>query len=246
MLQDVITLIAKEWKEMFLQRGAWKSGVLNQLIVLAVLGVFLPLQAGDHWLSNPALALSWLWLPVSLTMNMVADGFAGERERHTLETLLASRLSDQAILLGKMAAAVFYGFGMTLMSLLTAAVTINLAHPTGRLQFYPADTFAISLAAVLLINVLMAAVGVLVSLRAQTARQAFQYLSISMLVLFVGPLLAYQFAPAAWKIALAAGLAGWSTARLLAGLILGLAAVDAVLIAAARLRFQRSKLMDLV
>ena len=37
---------------------------------------------------------------------MIADGIPGERERHTLETLLASRLSDRSILLGKVMAAV--------------------------------------------------------------------------------------------------------------------------------------------
>ncbi len=244
MIYDVFTLVRKEWKEMFLQRGSWKSGLLNQLVVLAVLGVFLPLQAGAHWLANPALALSWLWLPVSLTMNLVADAFAGERERHTLDTLLASRLSDQAILIGKLAAASLYGFSLAVLSMLTAAVTINVAFPAGYVQFYPLDTFPVLLAAVLLINVLMASLGGLVSLHAQTARQAFQYLSIAMLVLFVGPLLVFQFAPAGWKETMAAALAGWSTARLLSGLLVTLALLDAGFLGAARLRFQRAKLME--
>ena len=241
MITDIYTMIRKEWKEMFLQRGSWKSGLINQLVVLAVLGVFMPMQTGPHWLTNPALALAWLWLPVSLTMNMVADAFAGERERHTLETLLASRLSDQAILAGKIAAAVLYGFALAVLSLLLAAVTINLAYPAGGVQFYPLPVFAASIVVVLLANTLMAALGVLVSLRAQTARQAFQYLSIAMLVLFVGPLLVFQFAPAAWK----ESLAGWNTVQLMAGAILGLAAIDIGLIAAARTRFQRSRLIDL-
>ena len=35
----------------------------------------------------------WMWFSLLLVINVVADSFAGERERHTLETLLASRLS---------------------------------------------------------------------------------------------------------------------------------------------------------
>lgn len=245
MFTDITSIVRKEWKEMFLQRGSWKSGLLNQIVVLAVLGVFLPMQAGARWLSNPMLTIVWLWLPISLTMNMVTDAIAGERERHTLDTLLASRLSDQAILIGKIAASVLYGFTVSVLALLLAAVTINLGYPNGGFQFYPLPIFAASVVLVLLANTLMAALGVLVSLRAQTARQAYQYLSIGMLVLFLGPLLAFQLVPAPLKESLAASLAGWDTAKLMAGVMLGLAAVDAGLIAAARARFQRSRLIDL-
>lgn len=245
MFTDIYTIVRKEWKELFLQRGSWKSGLLSQLVVLGVLGVFLPMQTGSRWLENPALAASWLWLPVSLTMNLVADAFAGERERHTFDTLLASRLSDRAISLGKIAAAVLYGFSMTLLALLLAAVTINLSAPNGTFQFYPLPIFAAAMAVVLLANTLMAALGVLVSLRAQTARQAYQTLSIGLLVLFVGPLLVFQALPAALKQSLAAAMASWNSTQLLAGVILLLACIDAGLIAAALARFQRARLMDL-
>ena len=36
---------------------------------------------------------------------LIVDAVAGERERHTLETLLASPASDTGIIVGKMAAA---------------------------------------------------------------------------------------------------------------------------------------------
>jgi ABC-type Na+ efflux pump permease subunit len=41
---------------------------------------------------------------------MITDSIAGERERQTLETLLASRLPDRAILLGKVAAITLLGW----------------------------------------------------------------------------------------------------------------------------------------
>ena len=43
----------------------------------------------------------------------VPDPLPRERERHTLETLLASRLSDRAILLGKIGAAVGFEWVIT-------------------------------------------------------------------------------------------------------------------------------------
>ncbi len=70
MFTDMYTIIRKEWKEVFLQKGGMRGGLLSQVIILALLGVFLPLQNGPEWLTSPAAALAWLWLPVMLTMNM--------------------------------------------------------------------------------------------------------------------------------------------------------------------------------
>ena len=49
-----------------------------------------------------------------------------ERERHTLETLLSTRLSDHTILLGKIGATVSYAWGMTQIVLLIALVPVNI------------------------------------------------------------------------------------------------------------------------
>jgi ABC-2 type transport system permease protein len=246
MLFDIWTIIRKEWKEVFLQRGSVRSGLLNMAIVLGVLGVFLPLEMGPEWLSNPVAGLAWLWMPVMLTMNMVADAFAGERERHTLETLLASRLSDRAILFGKMAASVLYGFSMGFLAMLVGAISINLAYAgqLGRLQFYPAIVFVGGMLLILLSNTLMAALGVLVSLRAKTVRQAFQQLSVGLVLLFLIPIVGLQFAPAAWKAGLLSALGGSSAGQLL-GLVVGVVFVlDGALTAAAFTRFQRAKLLE--
>jgi len=70
----------------------------------------------------------WAWVPLFLVMGVIAYSFAGDRERHTLETLLASRLSNRAILLGKIAAAVGYALRVTLLSLAAGLVTVNVAH----------------------------------------------------------------------------------------------------------------------
>ena len=189
MFTDIYTIIRKEWMEIFLQRNSWKSGLINQLVVLGVLGIFLPIQTGPGWLSNPVLAITWLWLPVTLTINMVAEAFAGERERHTLDTLLSSRLSDSAILIGKILASVLYGFSLSVISLLVAAVTINLTYSEVGIQFYPLPIFLTSLVVILLNNLLMAALGVLISLRAATARQSYQQLLVALLILFSSPIL---------------------------------------------------------
>ena len=52
-----------------------------------------------------------------MVSSLVADSFAGERERHTLETLLASRLPDRAILAGKLLVPVAVAWGAALLAL---------------------------------------------------------------------------------------------------------------------------------
>ncbi len=247
MFTDIYTIIRKEWKEMFLQRGGggMRGGLLGQVLILAVLGVFLPLQMGREFLVRPTLALVWLWLPIMLTMNMIADAFAGERERHTLETLLASRLSDRAILFGKMAASILYGFSIAFLAMLMAVVTVNVTSPApgGGIEFYPPLIFIGGLLIIFLANTLMAALGVLISLRAKTVRQAYQQLSIGLIILFIVPIFAVIGIPSLRQAVLDA-VATWNAELAAIVVIGGLLVLDAVLTGAAMARFQRNKLLD--
>src|SRR5262245_29450021 len=186
MMTDLWTVMWKEWKEILFQRGSLRTGATGVLILLFVFGIFMPLQMGRTWVQSPMVLLYWTWVPLILVSGVVSDSFAGERERHTLEALLATRLSDQAILFGKLGAALGYGWGVTMACLLVGLVTVNLAHGQGELLFYPAVVGCGILALSLSGAGLVACAGVLISLRAASVRQAQQTLSITiMLLLFV-------------------------------------------------------------
>ncbi|MEW6243764.1 MAG: ABC transporter permease [Bacillota bacterium] len=198
MITDILTIAWKEWKEIFSQRGRL-GGVRAILIFVAVFGVFQPWQFGRSWVESPSGLAMWAWVPLFLVMGVIADSFAGERERHTLETLLASRLSDRAILLGKIAAAVGYALSVTLLSLAAGLVTVNVAHGRGEILMYSPATAGGILTVGFLGALLAAAIGVLVSLRAPTVRYAQQTLSIGMLVLVFGTAFGLQELPAEWR-----------------------------------------------
>jgi ABC-2 type transport system permease protein len=134
---DILTVAWKEWRELLQLGGNLRGGRLSLIILLGVFGVFLPIQAGAGWVQSPATVFYWGWVPLMLVSGAVADSFAGERERHTLETLLASRLPDSAILLGKMLAAVAYGWGLVIVMLVLSLVTVNLSARTGSLLLFP-------------------------------------------------------------------------------------------------------------
>jgi ABC-2 type transport system permease protein len=90
MFTDILTVLRKEWREIFLMRGSVRSGVTNVLIQVGVIGIVMPWQSGPEWLTSPVGAMIWAWLPIFSSTGIIADSIAGERERHTLETLLAA------------------------------------------------------------------------------------------------------------------------------------------------------------
>jgi ABC-2 type transport system permease protein len=113
---------------------------------------------------------------------MIPESFAGERERHTLGTLLASRLPDRAILFGKVAVAVGYAWGMTLLLLLVSLVMVNATHWDGRVLLYTPTIALANVALSLLLASLVAGLGVLISLRAATVQGAQQSLMAATLL----------------------------------------------------------------
>jgi len=235
-MSDLLTMMWKESKDLLFQRG-WKAWIPPAFLV-GILGAFLPLQAGLRWLELPPNAIFViLWIPFFVIISYVGDAIAGERERHTLETLLASRISDRAILLGKVITTVGYGWGMALVSLVIALVLINLFHGSGSWTFYhPLDLFLEVMVLDLLCCVLGTSAGVLISLRCATVRQAQQILGIGTLVLIFGGVLAFQALPADLISSLS-----YSQAMLLFMAII--AVLDAILLSLSLASFNRPRLI---
>ena len=240
---DALIVMRKELKEIMALGGAYR-GRFQLVLLLGVLGIVMPLQMGAEWVTSPAVVALWGWVPLMLVGTVVADSFAGERERHTLETLLASRLSDTSILFGKIAAAVAYGWSLTLAALLLGLVSVNLAHRGNGLLFFH-WTMALAAVSLSFLGAGMAsAAGVLVSLRAQTVRQAQQTLNIAMMLLFFVPMFGVRALPETVRQRLAVWAVHAGSLRLLIWGAAVLVAVDIVLIVAARARFRRPRLVE--
>ncbi|MGH2366050.1 MAG: ABC transporter permease [Chloroflexota bacterium] len=242
MATDLGTMLWKEWKE-FLAYGGGRRGPLSLLIMVGVAGVFLPLSLSRVWLSSPVPVLIAVYIPLVMVTTVIADSFAGERERHTLETLLASRLSELSMLLGKVGAAVLYAWVLALASLLVALVTANVAAPAaGGIRLYSLPTGLAAFSMSFLVSVLWAALGVLTSLRAATVRQAQQRLSVAMLVVFLIPGFALGALPSGIRSALLGGSTNGPSAGVIGALVL--VVLDAVLLAVASARFRRDQLIS--
>ncbi|HEY9089825.1 MAG TPA: ABC transporter permease [Anaerolineaceae bacterium] len=242
MITDIITIIGKEFKEIFLLRGSFRSTILNLLIIVGLAGIFFPAQMGTTWLTNPTGLLTWSWLPLFLVMGVVADSFAGERERHTLETLLASRLPDRAILFGKICAAVLYGWGMAVVTILLGAITVNVMHPGEGVRFYPLNSFLTAVALSFLAALLISSIGVLVSLHSATTRQAYQKMSMGFLIIWFIPLL-LQFLPESITRPMIQSLAHLNLGQVMGGLLTILVVANIVMLFLAVNRFRRDRLI---
>src|SRR6266852_8007829 len=179
-MSDIWTIIWKESKDVIFQ-GGWRS-LIRPLFVVGIMGIYLPLQFGPQWVNlTPIGMVLLLWVPFFVIISFIGDAIAGERERHTLETLLASRIPDRSILLGKIVATVLYAWGMGVLSGLLGLVLVDLFRTQGNWRFYPLYLFVDAPVFILLASVLGASAGVLISLRVSTVRQAQQILSVGTL-----------------------------------------------------------------
>jgi len=242
MTADLLTVLWKERKGLFRVQGGRSRALLTMLLPVVMIAIILPVQMGRDYLTGAWPLVASLVIPVLLVGMTIPESFAGERERHTLETLLASRLSDRAILAGKIGAAVLYGWGLTMICVLIGAVAVTAAHGKGRILFYPWPIAGGIFVLTLLVALFGSSLGVLISLRAATVRQAQQVFSVAFLILFV-PIFALPMLPPSAEAAVLGWAAKANATAIGIAVVAALAVADAVLIFVADRRFRRSRLI---
>jgi ABC-2 type transport system permease protein len=181
-VSELFTVLRKELTELLSERHSRRGVVIQSSISIAVLGVVMPSSAAAAWhAGHPSAVLFFFFLPGMLAATVAADGFAGERERHTLETLLATPLGDRSILLGKAAAAVAFAIGVATLALAAAVATISFSD---KALFIPPPILIVAALGAALGSALVIAGGaVIVSLYIPVARAAQQVAAFSSLVL---------------------------------------------------------------
>lgn len=195
------TMAWKELREVFLAEGrpAVQMAVAGAFDL--VLGIGMPivlanalfLDAFGLWPTIGILCIGVVGISAFMgligPMPTIADAFAGERERHTLETLLASPLSDRAILWGKMAAQyLVVGGHVTIVSVTAGITSAILLGPAGLLVL-PVGLLLGGLVAAVTSSFIIG-LGVLLSLRAPTVKKAQERLGYVMMPIFIVPALA--------------------------------------------------------
>ena len=240
MIADITTVMWKERKGLLRQGGNRPRAMLGLLVPVIMVAVILPVQLGREMLDGSmTLLVSSAVVPFLLVGTMIPESFAGERERHTLETLLASRLLDRAILFGKVGLAVGYGWGMMMLLLLLSLVVVNVVHWDGHVMLYKPDVILANVTASLLMASLVAGLGVLISLRSATAQGAQQ----ALMAVLVAPIILLQFSVVMFRDQTSEILKTLEGPQVITIIVVVLVVLDLAMFAAAMARFQRARLM---
>jgi ABC-2 type transport system permease protein len=239
---DLLLVLRKELTE-WLHSQNPRTSLLQLAFLLLVFGLLVPVRFSAE--AGRFLPYMIALMPVFLVSSLMADSFAGERERGTLETLLVTPLSDRSILVGKISAGVLYAWSYTLIVFLVSVVMLGL----GRGLLFSPLTIVAALVGALLVAVLLGTIGAWVSMRAKTVRSAQQSLGLPLMALYLligfGIPALTEILPVSWAARLASLLSRLRGAPLLAVALCGLVLLDGVSVAVALWRFCRARLIHL-
>lgn len=202
-------MVKKELLEIVGDPYSRRGGFIQAGVMTLVLGVFLPASTAALWqAASPAAIAFYALFPGVVAAAVAADAFAGERERRTLETLLATPLPESTILIGKVLAAVAWALAVAVVAFVVGTVVVNVSAGT----LVPSPLLVLgALGASLASGCFMASTATVVSMLIPAARPAQQVSSLGSMALVGGGL-------AAWK---ALGLAvTWTNAFLAEGAVL--------------------------
>jgi ABC-2 type transport system permease protein len=219
-MRDTITVFQKECAELLGDWHALYGTLVQTAIVIALCGVIVPATKAALWQQAGQVMLLFAVFPAIIAATIGADTFAGERERKTLETLLATPLSTHAIFLGKIGIAVGLACTTSVVTLGSGILTTNIAQATSAVFLPEAHIVLTVLVGALGFSLLTAALAMNISLHVPVARTAQQMTSM-LSVVIVGALgfaLKHLHLPLVWPtllkvdiaLVLAGGLALWA------------------------------------
>jgi len=239
MITDIAAVIWKEWKEILVQYKNFDFNLIIRLIGLIFISWVFISQAGDDWFSAPLVIITSFLIPLLTVADIVADTFAGEKERHTLETLLATRLSDLAILIGKSLSTSIYGWTHVILMLIFGLIIGNFSTGGSPIIFYSIPILAGSLFVGLLTSLAASFSGVILSLKATTVRVAQQNLGSAFMILTLSTIIIVRSIPInLWRIP-----DNFSIWLFILTSVLLLLFIDGILFLIAKRHFRRDRLI---
>ncbi len=184
----ILTVARKELLELFGDHHSLRGALIQATAVFLLVGVIVPALDSSIWIDAAAPVLLYVLFPAAIASIIAADAFAGERERRTLETLLATPVRERDVFAGKTLAAVSVSLIVSLASFIAAAAIT---------QTLPSLAFAAALlCGAIATPLLMASIAVTISAHIAVARSAQQMASIAfMVVIAASASMLEQFGP---------------------------------------------------
>jgi ABC-2 type transport system permease protein len=229
---DILLVLRKETRE-WVNAQDTRSWLKQALLIVGIFGVLMPAMTKQGaW--GAVVFLGTVFMPAMMPAAEISDAFAGERERATLETLLATPLSAGAIFVGKVLSRVLYGWVGSLAVFAAGMATVLLKGDQVDLSV---GLIAPLLLEAPLISFLVADIGAVISSRARSSRSAAQILQWGLLSGVVGLALLFYFLPVTWR------EAAWSTAHSVPVWMVSLLVADALCLWGSLRTLRRSRLL---
>jgi ABC-2 type transport system permease protein len=245
-MHDLKAVIWKEWRELLAQSELGVAATLAIAVPLLLVVGLVAALAGPEIVKTPLFPFICTFAPLAAIAGTVCESFAGERERHTLETLLATRLTTESMLFGKILVQVLYGWAAALLLFAVFILGAN-ARTLGNGFVWPSAAGATQVLAItpLLLGV-VATTGALFSLRAATVRQAQSRSIVTFMGIFIATVITARLVPREMLLAARESLQSPSQQLLVAAVwVATLFAANVGLFLAALARFQRHRLIEI-
>ena len=189
-MQQILTMTLWELQRIFSCRNRVQRTWLA-FIFLVVMASIQPFILPVEFVQSPWFVLFFAILPCGGIFIWLCDSFAGERERHTLETLLLTPVSDWAIVGGKIIALLIYTgilVGGVLCALIIGQTIITDNYPD--IMWYSFIFFVTMLSYIVIINL-----GMMVTWSAPSLQIAQQILLYPFVGLGLGVPLVVSWLP---------------------------------------------------
>ncbi len=181
-LRGVSCMAGKDVMEWLADRDSRRGFAIQAVIFILLIGIFVPWTTPSIWRSPGEVVLLYVVFPSLIASMLSADAFAGEKERHTLESLLATPLTDTELFLDKVAAAVGLSVAVCILAVIAGVLVLLLKALYSPVLlpsvFQCISVIVASFTAALTIAVL----AVLVSSRVSVARSAQQIVQVVFLM----------------------------------------------------------------
>jgi ABC-2 type transport system permease protein len=194
---QITAVVWKEWHEIFrLDQGA--RPILFRLTIAGAFIVAFAWRKGADFGRDASSILLLMEFTILPTLPLPPDAFAGERERHTLETLLASSIHDWAIYFGKFFAILGIGVGFAVLACIIDVLVIAVRFSGWRLTDLSPAVLASGLALGALSAAIVVGFGILISMHSRTVRSANVLLGWTLVGLFLLGSNAFRSLAAQW------------------------------------------------
>lgn len=169
MSAGLTAVIWKEWRE--LRQFLRDRSTIFSLVMIAVPFVLMDILSPEDWREPTSFVAPFTVLTLILCLVSVTDAFAGERERLTLEALLATPLRSADIVLGKLVVILLFAAG-TALTVLSAGQVIVAFSIDGNYHFISLMPLLAGIISGMVVAVFFISVGMVVSLKSSTVRRA--------------------------------------------------------------------------